>query len=417
MVADTLSRPPQPVAAIGPPVNTSPLDWAAISRDQGDDRQLAELRSDTGLQLTEVEMHGSKVWCDTSTGLIRPVIPVGHREKAVAHVHGLAHAGTRATTRMLSQRYVWPGLASDTKTWCRQCEKCNRAKVFQHAQADVEKIPVPEHRFSHIHVDLVGPLPPDPSGHSYLLTIIDRSTRWFEAAPLERITAEHVLDVFVATWIARFGVPARITTDRGTQFTSSTWTSYCARIGAQHITTTAFHPQANGMVERLHRQLKDALRARAGQWWEELPYAVLGLRAAPKDESGISAAEAALGQKLVLPGQAMPTETVPPAGPPPPNIIPAASRDFPTAKEATKRLEEADWVYIRKDTQTGGPLANNYEGPYKVLARRRKTFRVQLGDRVDSISVDRLKPHLGVGEPTAAQPPRRGRPPRSATGR
>ena len=48
----------------------------------------------------------------------------------------------------------------------------------------MEKIPVPEHCFSHIHVDLVGPLQPDPSCRNYLLTVIDRSTRWFDVAQL-----------------------------------------------------------------------------------------------------------------------------------------------------------------------------------------------------------------------------------------
>ena len=60
------------------------------------------------------------------------------------------------------------------------------------------------------------------------------------------------------------------------------------------------------MVERLHWQLKDALRARgaADQWEDHLPWVLLGLLAVPKDESGVSAAEAVLGQQLKVPGQA-----------------------------------------------------------------------------------------------------------------
>ena len=56
----------------------------------------------------------------------------------------------------------------------------------------------------------------------------------------------------------------RITTDRGTQFTSGTWGDWCKKQGVQNITTTAYHPQANGMVERIHRTLKAALCARGG---------------------------------------------------------------------------------------------------------------------------------------------------------
>jgi transposase InsO family protein len=60
--------------------------------------------------------------------------------------------------------------------------------------------------------------------------------------------------------VSRFGAPAVITSDCGTQFTSAVWEALCKRLHIQHITTTAFHPCSNGMVERCHRQLKDALR-------------------------------------------------------------------------------------------------------------------------------------------------------------
>ena len=117
--------------------------------------------------------------------------------------------------------------------------------------------------------------------------MIDRSTRWPEAVLLWETTAEAVLDPFVATWVARFGVPLVITTDRGVQFTSATWGDWWEDYGMQHINTTAFHPQANGMVERLHThsQLKDALHSRGSDtdWADHLPWVMLGIRAYPKE--------------------------------------------------------------------------------------------------------------------------------------
>jgi anti-sigma factor ChrR (cupin superfamily) len=69
--------------------------------------------------------------------------------------------------------------------------------------------------------------------------------------------------------------------------------------------TTAYHPQANGLVKWAHRQLKDALRARGAtvDWPAHLPWVLLGLRAASKEVSGVSSAEAVFGQPLVLPGE------------------------------------------------------------------------------------------------------------------
>ena len=69
-----------------------------------------------------------------------------------------------------------------------------------------------------------------------------------------------VADSFVASWVAHFGVPATITTDKGTQFTSAMW--QCIALCVKQVQTTAYHPQFNGMVEGLHQQLKAAIHAR-----------------------------------------------------------------------------------------------------------------------------------------------------------
>ncbi len=62
--------------------------------------------------------------------------------------------------------------------------------------------------------------------------------------------------------MARFGVPAHLTSDQGAQFTSALWARLCDVIGLHHNTTTVYHPQSNGMIERAHRRLKEALKAR-----------------------------------------------------------------------------------------------------------------------------------------------------------
>jgi hypothetical protein len=77
---------------------------------------------------------------------------------------------------------------------------------------------------------------------------------------------------------------------------------------------TAYHPQSNGMVELLHRCLKEALKARlaAANWPEHLPWVLLGIRAAPRDDSGVSAAEMVYGAPLCLPGVIVAAQERPP---------------------------------------------------------------------------------------------------------
>jgi transposase InsO family protein len=154
-------------------------------------------------------------------------------------------------------------------------------------------------------VDLVGLLPTSPDGFKYIFTVIDRSTRWLEAILVKNLEATTAVDALVEGWISRFAVPADITTDRGTQFTSQVWAKLCNRLGVKHHMTTAYHPASNGLVERAHRQLKDSLRAclAGNDWPAYLPWILLGLRAAPKEDSRVSSAELVLGSPLTLPGE------------------------------------------------------------------------------------------------------------------
>ena len=125
----------------------------------------------------------------------------------------------------------------------------------------------------------MGPLPPS-SGFTHLLTIMDRTTRWPEAIPLRDTTTTECARALISTWIARFGVPLDMTSDRGPQFTSAMWSTIASQLGIQLHRTTAYHPQANGLVERFHRTLNASLKARLSSpnWVDELPWVLLGIR-------------------------------------------------------------------------------------------------------------------------------------------
>ena len=137
-----------------------------------------------------------------------------------------------------------------------------------------------------------------------MLTCVDRFIRWPEAIPIKDIRAETVADAFFGGWVARFGTPATITTDRGAQFESRLWDTLCNQFGITRNRTTSYHPQSNGMVERFHRQLKAAIMAHEtpNPWTTTLPAVLLGIRLTVKGTLGRSAAEMAYGMTLRLPG-------------------------------------------------------------------------------------------------------------------
>ena len=166
--------------------------------------------------------------------------PFGGILQVFSNLHGLGNPSHRATEPLINTRFVWHGMNIDIAKWCRSCKGCQTAKVSRHNKPVFGKFDEPTERFDHIHIDIVGPIS-YADGLRYLLTCVDRFTRWPEAIPLVDIRAETVADAFFSGWIALFGTPATITTDRGAQFESKLWDGLCNQFGivraAQRATT------------------------------------------------------------------------------------------------------------------------------------------------------------------------------------
>ncbi|GFX39235.1 hypothetical protein TNCV_3859601 [Trichonephila clavipes] len=214
-----------------------------------------------------------------------------------------AHPGIKSTVKLMIEKYVWSDIKKQVREWAKACIRCQKCKVSRHTKSKLGDFEQPDERFSVVHIDLIGKLPPS-EGMQYCLTCIDRFSCWMEAIPIPEITAEIVGRAFYEKWICRFGVPAKIVTDQGRQFEAELFRSIAAICGAKVAHTTSYHPQCNGKVERLHRTLKGAIKAHNNiRWTESLPTVLLGLRAAIRPDISYTIAQMVYGTSIKLPGE------------------------------------------------------------------------------------------------------------------
>lgn len=404
VVADMLSR----INSISSsPTKQNIIDYSELQRQQEIDDEIAELLSDQSkhsLIIKRISMSNSNIliWCDISmpNANPRPIIPKCMRDSIITAVHNISHLGIKATHASVRHRFIWPKLTrKQIAMVVRPCVPCQLSKVNRHTNSPFASYAPPSERFEHLNMDIIGPLPTN-NNMRYCLTIIDRFTRWPEVIPMEDMTAPVVAQAIVREWISRFGTPLRITVDQGRQFESSLFHELNTLLGTQHLRTTSYHPQSNGIIERLHRTLKASIMSiDSDTWTTKLPLIMLGLRCAVKPDIGATAAEMVYGKQLRLPGEFFcNTDTILQS-----DFVQRLRDQMRSLRPTQTAHHNSEPHFVHKDLMSAShvfvrvgrirtALVQPYEGPYKVLQAGQKVFKIEINKKHVYISVDRLKP-------------------------
>ena len=158
-------------------------------------------------------------------------------------------------------------------------------------------------------MDILGPLPETERGNRYILVIGDYFTRWKEVFAMKDMEAVTVAKFLVYDVICHFGVPDSLHTDQGKNFESAPIKEICQLLGIQKTSTTPYHPQSDGLVERFHRthlnMLSMAVVDNEHCWDLHLPTILLAYRTSVHETTGVTPFELMFGREARIPEDAM----------------------------------------------------------------------------------------------------------------
>src|SRR5512138_3711058 len=338
------------------------------------------------------------------------------------------HPGSTKMYLDLKEKYWWVSMKREIAEFVALCDVCQRVKAEHQRPAGLlQPLQVPEWKWDEIGMDFITGLPKTQGGYDSIWVVVDRLTKVARFIPVKTTYGGNKLaELYFARIVSLHGIPKKIVSDRGSQFTSHFWKKLQEELGTRLNFSTAYHPQTDGQTERLNQILEDMLRACVldfGRTWDKsLPYAEFSYNNSYQASIQMAPYEALYGRKCRTPllwdqvgeSQVFGTDILREAEAKVriirDNLKVAQSRQKSYADNRRRDLEFAvdDFVYLRVTPlrgvhrfQTKGKLAPRYVGPYRIIARRGEVayqleLPASLGNVHDVFHVSQLKKCLRV---------------------
>ena len=331
------------------------------------------------------------------------IVPPSLQKRIVSWYHDyLQHPGQKRMEATLSQNLTWPSLRKDVDHYVRTCRKCQKNKKvrqkYGHLPLKEVEPSIPWHR---VNVDLIGPLTcKTPQGNKQLLalTMIDPATGWFEVKDIKNKSAEKVMEAFDNEWLARYPRPAEIGFDNGTEY-KGVFKELCANYGMKPKLSTTYNPQSNGIVERVHLVLKDALRTaevdgkeldQVDPWAPYLSAAAFAIRSTFHTTLEATPAQLVFGRDMLLPIRKIVNwATIAEKR----KLEMERNNRRENAKRVRHEYQVGDKVFLNKHGPNLRKLETPREGPYEITAvYTNGTIHIQRGEISERVNIRRVIP-------------------------
>ncbi|RDY14358.1 hypothetical protein CR513_00581, partial [Mucuna pruriens] len=218
--------------------------------------------------------------------------------------------GTHANGHTLARKilragYYWTTMESDCCRHVKRCVKCQiYADHIKAAPTALQSLTSPW-PFSMWGIDMIGPIEPKASnGHRFILVALDYFTKWIEAESYASVSRNVVAKFIKRNLICRYGIPADIITDNGTNLNNKVMSELCEEFKIKHHNSTPYRPQMNGAVEAANKNIKKIIQKMVvtyKDWHDMLPYALYGYRSTARTSTGATPYTLVYGMEAVLP--------------------------------------------------------------------------------------------------------------------
>ena len=344
-------------------------------------------------------------------------VPFEKRDEIFYELHKSpigGHKGVSKTYNRIKQLYYWENLKIDIQSRIQQCLDCQLKKLVRlKTKQPMVITDTPGAAFDKIAMDIVGPLKTSKNGNKYILTMQDQLSKFCLAVPLQNTLASTIADAFIKRFICVFGAPKVVLTDQGKNFLSNLMARIAKRFRIRKIRTTAFHPQANGSLERSHHSLGEFLKqyiTEDEEWDEWIDIAMLNYNTCVQESTRLTPYEIIFGRLARLPsndplreGDLLPTykgyveKLVTRL-----NGIQKLSYDnliaskfrskrYYDQKLNPKNFKVGDYVFLLSGPKPG-KFSNHYTGPHKSLeVLNQSNIRIQIKNSSKIVHANRLR--------------------------
>ena len=212
------------------------------------------------------------------------------------------------------ERFFWENMYADIHLWVQSCPACAGKKAAKRIWGQLQPIQV-SHAFQMVGVDVLGPLPATPRGATHIVVFSEYLTKWVEVGTTKGTpTAISIAELLLELVISRHGAPENLLSD--SQFLSKMMMELYRLLGINKRSTTAYHPQCDGLVERFNRTLTQMLSLvidkSNADWDSKIPHVLFAYRTSKHKATERTPFEMLYGRQARIPAEISMTADVAP---------------------------------------------------------------------------------------------------------